>query len=74
MPAYFFPPLFPSPARNRRHQRDLIAFGEFVILIQKTDVLIIHVDIQKPPHLALFIAQMRLQLREAVCQPVQQFI
>ena len=52
----FFPPLFPSPARNGRHQRDLIAFGEFVILIQKTDVLIIHVDIQKPSHLALLIA------------------
>ena len=65
---------YPSSTSNRRHQRDLITVSKVVILIQKANIFVIHVDIKKPPHLALLIAQMWFQLRKAIAQPIQQFV
>src|SRR5665213_2012989 len=48
------------PARNRRDQHHLIAILERVrIAAQKTNVLIVHIDIDEPPQLPILVLHIR---------------
>src|ERR1700690_1337031 len=50
-------------ARDRRHQQYLIAVLKAVGgAAQKTDVFLIHINIQEAPYLSRFIPQMRFQV------------
>src|SRR5262249_29663375 len=62
------------PSGDRRHKRDLVPFLEFVILAQETNLFVVHVDVLKPQHMALFVTQVRLELRKTSGQGVQQTV
>jgi len=52
-------------ARDRRHQQYLIAILERIRgASQEADIFLVHINIQEPPRLPRFIAQMRLQIGE----------
>ena len=61
-----------SPARNRRHQRYLISLFELVVFTQEANVFIIDINIQEAANIALFIAQVRLEIGKAAAERVQQ--
>src|ERR1700739_2617486 len=59
-------------AGNGRYQCYLISFFELVVFAQEADVLVIDINIQEATNVALFIAQVRLEVREAAAERIQQ--
>ena len=59
------------PSGNRRHQRYLVAFFEFVVFSEEANVFIVDINIQEAANIALFVAQVRLEFREAAAERVQ---
>jgi hypothetical protein len=55
-------PVRPGPTGDRRNQQDLIAILECILLIaQEANILLVHIEVDEPPHVPRLIAQVRLQ-------------
>src|SRR5271170_7045987 len=53
-------------ARDRGNHQHLIPIFERILLIaQKTDVFIVHIEVNEPPHLSIAVTQMLLKRRKA---------
>src|ERR1700736_1568797 len=63
-----------SPARNRRHQQNLIALlKRITVSSEESNILLVDVHVQEAPNLPGFIPQMRLQIRELLIKRAKQF-